>query len=57
MLLFAGAVTLRPPDPSEKEGRTMRCDMLNPCVTVGSGISATFVIDAASGVPTKKDCP
>jgi hypothetical protein len=57
MLLFVGAVTLRPPVTSEKEGRTMRCPILKPCVTEGSGIIVTFVILPASGVPTKNTSP
>jgi len=31
--------------------------MLKPCVTEESAISVTFEMLAASGVPTKNDCP
>jgi hypothetical protein len=31
--------------------------MSKPCVTEESAISVTFEILAASGVPTKNDCP
>jgi hypothetical protein len=57
LLGFEGAVTLRPPVACEKRGRLMRCCMLKPCVTEGSAISVTFEMLAASGVPTKNDCP
>jgi len=52
-----GAVTLSPPDASEKEGRMIRWLMLKLCVTEESAIIVTFVILVASAVPTKNDCP
>lgn len=57
MFGFEGAVTFRPPAPCEKDGRTMRCPMLLPCVTEESAISVTFAMLVALGVPTKNDCP
>ena len=56
-MAFEGAVTFRPPAPSEKGGRTMRWPMLKPCVTEESAISVTLEILVASDVPTKNDCP
>ena len=57
MLAFDGAVKLRPPVASEKDGRIIRCPILTPCVTQGSAIIEMFVILVALGVPTKNDCP
>jgi hypothetical protein len=54
---FKGAVTFKPPVACENEGRIMRWLMLKPCVTEVIGISATFEMPVALGVPTKKDCP
>jgi len=54
---FEGAVTFRPPVACENRGRLMRWLMLKPCVTEGSGMSVTFEMLVALGVPTKKDCP
>ncbi len=54
---FDGAVTLRPPVACENEGRLMRWPMLKLCVTEESVISVTLEMLAASGVPTKNDCP
>lgn len=50
---FEGAVTFNPPLACEKAGRQIRCVILNPCVTEGSAIMLTLVIDVALGVPTK----
>jgi hypothetical protein len=52
-----GAVTVRPPVASENLGRLIRWPMLKPCVTEDSASSVTFEMAAASGVPTKNDCP
>ncbi len=57
MLGVEGAVTFRPPVACEKLGRLMRCPMLKPWVTEESAISVTLEMFAASGVPTKNDCP
>ena len=54
---FEGAVTLRPPLACEKRGRLIRWPMLKPCVAEPSAISVTLEMLAASGVPTKNDCP
>jgi hypothetical protein len=54
---FEGAVTFRPPVARENRGRLMRWPMLKPCVTDESAISVTLEMLAASGVPTKNDCP
>jgi len=54
---FDGAITFRPFEPSENEGRQMRCPMLNPWVTEESAIIEMFAMLVASGVPTKNDCP
>jgi hypothetical protein len=54
---FEGTVTFRPPVSCENRGRLMRWPMLKPCVTEGSAISVTCEMLAASGVPTKNDCP
>jgi hypothetical protein len=54
---FEGATTFRPPVVCEKAGRLMRWPMLKPWVTEGSAISVTLEMFAASGVPTKNDCP
>ena len=54
---FEGAVTFRPPVTCENSGRLMRWLMLKPCVTEESGISVTFEMLVALGVPTKNDCP
>ena len=47
----------RPPLACEKAGRLIRWPILKPCVTEESAISVTFAMLAASGVPTKNDCP
>ena len=52
-----GAVTFRPPVACENEGRLMRWPMSKLCVTEESVISVTLEMLAASGVPTKNDCP
>ena len=57
MFAFEGAVTFRPPLACEKAGRFIRWPILKPCVTEESAISVTFAMLAASGVPTKNDCP
>jgi len=54
---FEGAVTFTPPVACENRGRLIRWPMLNPCVTDDSAINVTFEMFAASGVPTKNDCP
>jgi len=54
---FEGAVTFKPPVAWEKAGRLMRWPMLKPWVTEESAISVTLEMFAASGVPTKNDCP
>jgi hypothetical protein len=54
---LVGAVTLRPPLPSEKAGRLIRWPMLKLCVAEESAISVTLEMLVASGVPTKNDCP
>jgi hypothetical protein len=57
VLGFEGAVRLRPPVASEKEGRLIRWVILKPCVTEGRAIMVTFAMLVASGVPTKNNCP
>jgi hypothetical protein len=57
LLRFEGTVTFRPPVACENAGRLMRWPMLKPCVTDESVINATLEMLAASGVPTKNDCP
>ena len=54
---FKGAVTFSPSVSCEKTGRLMRWPMLKPCVVEESAISVTLEMLAASGVPTKNDCP
>ena len=54
---FEGAVTFKPPVAWEKAGRLMRWPMLKPWVTEESAISVTLEMFAASGVPSKNDCP
>ena len=56
-MLLDGAVRFRPPDACEKLRRLIRWPMLFVCVTEASRIQVTFVMLAASGVPTKKVWP
>ena len=56
-MALEGTVTFRPPLACENAGRFMRWPILKPCVTEESAISVTFETFAASGVPTKNDCP
>ncbi len=55
--MLEGEVTFRPPEAPEKLKRMNRWPMLFVCVTFESRSQVTFVMAAASGVPTKNVWP